>query len=70
MKTFVTVLLAALIGAVGFHLYYLSASRDERCTIDHRFGWRSSDACRMHAAPAQYDRDAQKRLDALIDDVQ
>jgi hypothetical protein len=69
MKIFVTVLLAALIGAVGFHLYYLSASRDERCTWDHRVGWRSSDACRMHAVPAQYDRAAQKKLDALIDDV-
>ncbi|WP_129586145.1 hypothetical protein [Sphingomonas montana] len=62
-------IVAALIGAVGFHLYYLSMERDMRCAWDQRVGWESSDACRMPAAPAQYDRSARQRMNDLIDKV-
>jgi hypothetical protein len=69
MKSFPLALIAALVGAVGFHLHYLSVDRDARCLWDRRLGSAATDACRMDAVAAQYDPAARRRLDALVADA-
>lgn len=69
MKNTVPILLAAAIGALGFHAYYLSLDRLDRCRWDNRIGVERSDACRLPPEPASYDRAGRAKLDALINDV-
>jgi hypothetical protein len=65
------VLLVAVTGAAGFHLYYRSLPDTARCRWDHPFDQPAKQACR-HAAAANvsgYSPDAARQLDKLIDKV-
>lgn len=67
----ILVLLVAIGGAAGFHIYYRSLPDTARCRWDHPFNEQEKLACR-HAAAANvngYSRDAARQLDKLIDKV-
>ena len=66
MKNILPAFLAAAVGAIGFHAYYLSLDRAARCGWDTQLGRPTSDACRMTAEPALYDRDAREKLNDLV----
>ncbi|WP_019832942.1 hypothetical protein [Sphingomonas sp. PR090111-T3T-6A] len=72
LRSFVLLVVGALLGAALFHLYYVGLSPEKRCGWDHPFDDRAKALCSEPApaaAAAGYGRKARHDLDGLIDNV-
>ncbi len=69
MRILILVLIAALVGAAGFHVYYLGLDPAARCGWDHPIDARAKADCRTAASSAGahgYAAKARRDLDSLI----
>lgn len=70
MRSLILVLVAALLGAAAFHLYYLRLGPPARCGWDHPLDAQARTACREATASAHgYAAKARRDLDSLIGEV-
>jgi hypothetical protein len=68
VRAVLALLLGLVVGAAGFHLWYLNQPAAARCGWDHPFDAAARTACRAGATPG-YAAKARADMDALVGTV-
>ena len=69
MRILLVFILGLLIGAAGFHAYYVRLAPADRCGWDHPFSDGAREVCRERRTQGGYDAAARRALDTLIENV-
>jgi hypothetical protein len=66
MRSFLLILIGALVGAALFHLYYVRLAPEGRCGWDHPLDDRAKAACVSQASFTGYGKAARHEMDDLV----
>ena len=69
MRILLSLLLGLVVGAAGFHAYYLKLPAADRCSWDHPLSPVARDDCRRAVTVAGYGAAGRAALDKLIEKV-